>query len=144
MSTEITKQDLAHLILDEELSIENARSIIKEELDIDIPSNVTKDQLVDLAWDHYVSKKDEPAIITRSKPRELDPKMNRRGFIELLIKEGGYQKTEIVNEVHEVFNKNEINKVKARRRVNKVVDLLKAEGKVKMNDDRTLEWIEGI
>lgn len=141
--TEITKAQLAEFIMDEEISIDELEVIIKETLDVPIPKGMTRDELENYTWEHFVKMKDdkieENEIIKR--PREIDPTLNRTEFIKLLIREGGNSRADIINEVAKTFYPNEMDKTKPRRRVGKVINTLRDEGIVKVNKDKSVEWI---
>jgi len=144
MSVIITKTDLGNLLTDPDLELEEIRVITNEVLDIEIPKNLSKIEVVDFIWEQFEQKKHKAALLKKA-PRKtisIDPKLNRTEFIKVLIREGGYRKSDIIKEVYKVFSPEEKTDAKARRRVNKVVLNLKEQNLIKENYDKVLEWVE--
>lgn len=144
---EITKAELGTLITDPEIPVETVISTLKEVLDITVPRELTNEDsrvnILEYIWDEFERKKSEAVenVDMPTAKREIDSNLNRAEFIKLLIKEGGNTKTSIIDEVHRIYNRDELDKTKARRRVNKVVIGLKDLGSIEENHDKTLTWV---
>jgi len=150
--TSLQKEDFKELIFNPHLDPEELVDILKEEADISINSDLSRQEMLDTVWDEFTKlreayqeemknrKNDDELIKRRPKSKSSKSsgnKVSRKEFIINLIKEGKHTKPEIIELVSDEFNYAQEGKT-PNTRVSKVIKEMKQKGLLETSADGVL------
>jgi len=145
---DLTKADIRNIIDSPSLDQGEIISIIKNELKIEIDSDLSREEMVDEVYDAYQlalteieSKTVDNKVKANKRVNKGEKKASKKGFIINLVKEGKYTEAEIRQVLDEEYGWHLLGK-SHKTRVSRTLRELRATDKIKETADGILRYVD--
>jgi hypothetical protein len=145
---DLTKADIRNIIDSPSLDQGEIISIIKNELKIEIDSDLSREEMVDEVYDAYQlalieieSKTVDSKVKANKRANKAEKKLSKKEFIINLVKEGKYTEAEIRQVLDEEYGWHLLGK-SHKTRVSRTLRELRATDKIKETADGILRYVD--
>lgn len=146
----LTRNDIDKIINSGDLNDHEIRKVIKEELKLDIPADLTREAMVDYVFKQYeealqnIDKKKQEfkrdSHRVKSPPKSIkNGEMTKKEFIISLVKAGSYTRKQLIESVDNKYGYNLTGKT-SKVRVSKVLKELQVNDKLELNPAGLLQY----
>lgn len=137
----LTRDQIREIVEDDDFNVDEMRELLKEELSVDLPQNLTTDQIVEFVYDAYQKRATEVSQVRREKRSAAKSKrasskerdgggVSRAAFVTGVIKDAGKEgidKSAVEQALDEAFGYSASGK-SPKTRVNRVLRSLTKKG----------------